>query len=229
MIVAIHQPNYIPWLGYFRKIVAADVFVIFDNVQMPMGKSYVTRNLIKLPTGGHWLTVPVQKLGHPGLISETRIVEGPWARKHLATLRSAYAGSAWLGEVTCLLEVSYQAGHRSIASLNVDIVKRLTRYLGTDRVEFVRASSMQHKSTGAQSIVSILQELGATTYLTGEGAGSMRYLDVPQLDRLGIETVFVGNTLPAYPQRYGEFLPGLSIVDALLNCGPQAVMQLLKG
>lgn len=228
MIVAIHQPNYLPWLGYFRKVVSADVFVFFDNVQMPMGKSYVTRNLVKLPGGPHWLTVPVEKPGNPRLIRETRIIDGPWPRKHLATLRSAYAGSAWLGEVIALLDGAFRAGHRFIADLNADLVERLTRLIGGRQVRFVRASSMSHGRLGADSIEPILLELGATQYLTGKGAGSMRYLDVDRLRALGIETRFVDDAMPAYPQRHGEFVPGLSVVDALLNCGPDAVMRLLR-
>src|SRR3954465_564030 len=100
MIVGIHQPNYLPWLGYFRKVVKSDVFVFFDNVQMPMGKSFVTRNQVKTIAGPLWLTVPVKKHADPGLIRDARIVAGPWRRKHIGTLRSAYAGSPWLDD-TC--------------------------------------------------------------------------------------------------------------------------------
>jgi hypothetical protein len=228
MIVAIHQPNYIPWLGYFRKVVSADVFVFFDNVQMPMGKSYVTRNLVKIPAGPLWLTVPVEKLGDPGLIAETRIVAGPWARKHAATLRGAYAGSAGFTEVLELLESAYRNGHERIADLNIEIIERVTRHLGATELRFVRASEMKHGRTGAESIVPILEELGATAYLTGHGSGSMRHLDTGDLAARGIETRFVDEAFPPYPQRHGDFVPNLSIVDALLNLGAPAVMRLLK-
>lgn len=227
-IVAIHQPNYVPWLGYFRKILACDTFVFFDNVQMPMGKSYVSRSAVKLPSGPHWLTVPTIKSGPLTLIKDAKIVPGPWGRKHLATLTSAYGGSRWLRPVIGLLEDALGQKHELIADLNIQIIRAISELLAPGRVKFVRASAMRHGLSNADSIVPILTELGATTYLTGSGAGSMRYLDVDKLKLLGIETRFVNNEFASYPQRHGDFLPGLSVLDALLNCGPEAVLALLN-
>src|SRR5689334_11174130 len=158
MIVAIHQPNYIPWLGYFRKLLACDTFVFFENVQMPMGKSYVSRSQIKTHAGPFWLTAPTEKSGTPKLISEARIVPGPWPRKHLATLAVAYSGSPFLDQISTLLRNCFVGEQPLIADLNIQIITAIAEILVPGRVRFVRASAMKHGMTGAASIVPILQE-----------------------------------------------------------------------
>ena len=84
-IVSIHQPNYLPWLGYFRKVAVSDIFIFFDNVQMPGGKSFVSRNRIKTKNGLQWLSVPVYGKGKLP-ISSVLLADNKWKRKHLKTL-----------------------------------------------------------------------------------------------------------------------------------------------
>src|SRR5262245_30980573 len=92
MIVAIHQPNFLPWLGYFSKLLHCDTFVLFDDVQFPRGKTFVNRVQIKTPQGPNWITVPIADKSDLALIKDSRIAPDPsWKRKVLRTLEVSYA------------------------------------------------------------------------------------------------------------------------------------------
>jgi hypothetical protein len=226
-IVSIHQPNYLPWLGYFRKIAQSDVFVFYDNVQMPMGKSLVTRNRFKSPQGLNWLTVPSSKSGTPGLISETPVVPGNWPNKHLNSLKNWYAGCECLDEISDILLQAFNRPERMISDFNISLIVSLCKFVGIRDTDFVISSQMAHGSFGSDSIQPILTELGASEYLTGQGAGSMRHLDTERLSECGIETKFLSTEFSEYPQKHGSFEPGLSAIDALLNIGPLEFRKLL--
>jgi hypothetical protein len=228
MKVAIHQPNYLPWLGYFRKIAKCDVFVYFDNVQMPGGKSFVSRNSIKTAQGRYWLTVPVRdKLTTQ--ISDVRISDDRWKRKHLGTLRGAYAKSKWKSIIDELIEPHLAAPHDGLAELNISLIKAIAGYLELDTTTYLRASEMELSENGADSIIEILSKSGATTYVTGSGAGTQRHLDTDGLKQHGIETEFVPNDFAEYQQLHGAFEQGLSILDALLNLGPLETRRIVEG
>jgi hypothetical protein len=227
MLISIHQPNYIPWLGYFRKIALSDTFVFFDNVQMPGGKSYVSRNEIKTLQGRLWLTVPVADKGEGTLISEARIADQRWPRKHLKTLEINYSASPWKSLIRDDLAPIFEAGSETIADLNCALIERISRLIGLEDVKFVRASGLDLKTEGADSITEILNTLGATEYLTGSGAGSTRHLDINELATNGIKTRFVSSEFSEYRQFHSDFAGNLSVLDALLCIGPDATGELL--
>lgn len=227
MRVGIHQPNYIPWLGYFHKIAAVDTFVFFDNVQMPIGKSFVSRNRIKTNSGELWLTVPTARDSDGKPIAETQIVPGNWSRKHVKSLETAYPGAAELKPVLALLGAAIGEGHGSIADLNVRVIAALAEHLGYGDVRFLRATEMGLRNEGAKTAHEILKLLGAKTYVTGMGAGTERTIDPAALAADGIAVQYLPKVYPEYPQRHGSFLPNLSIVDAILNCGATGTRSLL--
>jgi len=226
--VGVHQPNYLPWLGYFRKIAMSDVFVFFDNVQMPGGKSFVSRNAIKTAQGRHWLTVPIADKSSQHPINKTRVAGDAWVRKHLRTLELSYSHSPWHHLIEAELAPVLQAGHETIADLNVALITRLTGLLGLADVVLTRATSLSLAASGAASIPEILERVGARVYLTGSGGGSTRHLDVEDLAARGVKTRVVSTYYPTYPQDYGAFEPNLSIVDALLNVGPEETKRMLE-
>lgn len=227
MIVAIHQPNYLPWLGYFRKIAAVETFVFFDNVQMPIGKSFVSRNRIKTPQGAHWLTVPTHRDSDGRPIAETQIQPGNWPRKQLMTIRTAYAGSPWLEPVLALLQQAYGTGTGTIAELNIRLIEALSAFLGLHAVKFLRASEMALAREGADSVYEILERVGAKIYVTGRGAGTQRTIDEEILAGQGIAVSYLSGSYPEYLQRHGAFIESLSMIDALLSVGPEATRALL--
>lgn len=227
MITGIHQPNYLPWLGYFRKIARSDIFVFFDNVQMPMGKSFVSRNRIKTSKGVLWLTVPMARGGRDPLAA-ARIADHRWVNKHIKTLETSYAYSPWRDAILDRLGPIIRAPHEFIATLNISLILEICDILGLGGRRFVRATELNLHTRGAESIPEILEKTGTTTYVTGSGAGTERSLDVEDLLARGIATEFLSDSFPPYDQRYGGFEPNLSIVDALLNVGPEKTRSLVE-
>jgi hypothetical protein len=224
--VGIHQPNYLPWLGYFQKIALSDAFVFFDNVQMPGGKSFVSRNRVLTPQGPLWLTVPIARTSAPRRIAEVPIAGDKWLFKHLRTLEHAYTGSPWRDDVLSCLTPVLRAGPENIADLNIALIEAISRLIGLE-ARFLRATTLDLKEEGADSIPEILALTAATIYVTGAGAGTQRYLDTEALAERGIETRFLPASVPTYPQSREPFEANLSIVDALFNIGPDSCRTLL--
>ena len=227
MIVGVHQPNYIPWLGYFRKLALCDVFVFFDHVQMPGGKSFVSRNAIKTAQGRAWLTVPVSGKGPGTRIIDAAVVGDGWARKHLRTLKLAYSRAPAVAIVEEMVEPILNEGHAQVADLNIALIQMMAQLFGFGSMKFVRASKMDLQSNGAESIHEILELTGAKRYLTGSGEGSLRHLDTERLGKNGIETEIFDWVSSTYRQQHGAFETNLSAIYAILNCGPDEAAALI--
>jgi len=227
LIVGIHQPNYLPWLGYFRKIAACDLFVFCDNAQMSGSQTYVSRNEIKTRDGRYWITIPTKNKGDFSFIHQTLVAGHTWVRKHMRTLEINYSKAGRLDVLAEVVAPVLFRGHERIAELNIALIRAIAQVLGLNSVRFVRATELPLQSTGAESIPEILQVVGATTYMSGRGGGAKRYLNVDSLQSMGIKTAFVSTVFEPYPQLYGKFEPNLSVVDALLNVGPERTRKLL--
>lgn len=223
MIVSIHQPQYLPWPGYFYKILKSDVFVLYDTVQYPRGKHFGNRNQVKTANGPTWLTVPVLNRSDMLAYREIQVdVPGKWAGKHWRTLEVSYARAPYFGDIAPGLAKLYECTHwANIAELNLAFMLLCLEALGSS-TRIVRASEMtsSHEALrGSDYILAILKEIGATQYISGQGDGSLRYIDPASFSMAGIELFTYGFNSPQYPQPWGEFLPDLSIVDALFNAG----------
>jgi hypothetical protein len=225
--VSIHQPNYIPWLGYFRKLIHSDIFVFFDNVQMPGGKSYVYRAGIQINKTHHWLSVPLSNKSSFKPIKEIRISDNKWIKNHIKSLDLNYAFSPWRNLINDNIEPVLSAEYSLISDLNINLIKVILDILDISHVDLLLASSLILNNSGADSIEEILLKLGATTYLTGSGKGTTRHLNLDQMDEVGICTHFISSDFPDYSQRNNEHIPGLSILDCILNCGPRYTRQIL--
>jgi hypothetical protein len=228
VIAAIHQPNYIPWLGYFFKIAYATKFVFLDITAYSPSGSFVNRNSIKTPTGPAWLTIPVLTSGRFGqLISEVQTdCRGRWALRHMATLRSNYSRTLYFKEIMDLLEPHYAAvtEDTSLAAFNIGLIRSIVGYLGIS-AQFIRASDLKVSGHKTDLLLEICRELRAKTYLAG--AGAKCYQEDAKFEEGGIATVYSPFSQHSYPQRFGEFVGNLSIVDALMNCGRDGTRQLL--
>jgi hypothetical protein len=226
--VAIHQPNYIPWLGYFFKSVYADKFVFLDVVPYSHG-SFVNRNSIKTPNGPAWLTIPVVKSGRSSqLIGEVETDNTrQWADRHLATLQCNYGRAPYFKETLALLEPHYRiiAGNRrSLAEFNISVICSISTYLGSS-AQFMRASELSVSGHKTDLILDICHAIGAKTYLAGTGAKS--YQEDEKFEGVGITPVYSPFSQRDYPQLFGEFVGNLSIVDVLMNCGWLGTRRLL--
>lgn len=227
MRVAIHQPQYLPWLGYFDKMDQVDSFVLLDDVQFKKNE-WQNRNRIKTAAGWQWLTVPV--LHHSSQrISEVKINPTvPWARKHLQALVSNYASTPFLDLHRPFFEDLYAREWGSLLDLNLVTISYLVEALAI-RTKLVLASSLP-LPTGIEAtdrLVAICQALEADTYLSG--AGGRGYLDLARFDEAGIRVLFQAFQTRPYPQRFGAFIPDLSIVDLLFNCNGDSLHILRQG
>lgn len=227
MRVALHQPNYLPYLGYFHKMSQVDLFIFFDNVPMPQGKSWVSRNLVNLHGREFWLTVPTLKSGRSGqLIRDVEISwKEPWLRKHLGTLRQAYQGSPWLEETLSLVQEACARQPRYLIEVNNHIIKGLAGMLGIN-CQFAWASErVSSESHGTQMIIEVCRAFGCTTYLSGTGCLDFFRPDVFQ--ETGMRLEFQHFEHPIYSHPTGKFIPNMSIVDAILCVGPAQVQEWL--
>jgi hypothetical protein len=226
MILAAHQPNYLPWLGYFYKMAHCDVFVILDDVQFTKN-SWQNRTRIKGPHGPVWLTQPVLQSGRA--LQSTDEVEFDarvdWRGKHLKTISANYAKAAHAAEMFALCREWLGGASPSLAETNTRLILAVARLLGL-RAEIVKSSTLGVELTKADRLVEICRRLGARSYLSGQGARA--YQAEEQFHAQGIELRYSDFTPCEYQQLWDEFFPGLSVVDALFNLGPAATAALIK-
>lgn len=229
MRVAIHQPNFMPWAGYFYKLLRSDKFIFFDTVQFPRGKSFCSRVKIKSTSGERWLTVPVAGKGSLLPIKDVPISGSNWAQKHLGSLKSAYSKAPYFNSFYPEIQSIYSKAWEYLADFNIRLITYLSNALGA-KAELIRASELNlgWQDTG-EYIINLVKHLGGTVYVTGQGAGTRRYLDVPKMERAGIVTEIFNYRHPSYKQPGEDFVPGLSVIDLLFNTGPQARELILAG
>jgi hypothetical protein len=224
--VVVLQPGYLPWLGFFDQLRRADVFVYYDDVQFDT-HGWRNRNRIKTQAGAQWLTVPVRHggLGLP-LVKDVEIdARTPWARKHVASLRQAYARAPHVADyLPSLVEVLERKWER-LVDLDLAVVELIRGWLGLDR-RMVRASELGIDGHRSERLVRICRHFGARSYYSG--AAARAYLDVDLFHRDGIRVDWQDFAHPVYPQLHGDFVPYLSIVDLVFNCGA-ASMAVLEG
>ena len=225
MIAAVHQPQYLPWLGYFDKIDRADVFVLLDTVQYKKNE-FQNRNKIKTAQNWQWLTVPV-KYHFPQTIEEVPINNTVnWAHKHNQALLSNYAKSPYFSAHKDFFNTTFAKDWEWLTNLNTHTVTGLIECLGISTpVERVTDWELSEDPTGR--LVDICKQTGAETYLSG--AGGQEYLDMPQFEAAGIDVIFQTYQHPEYAQRFGEFEPYMSVVDLLFNCGPESLEIIRSG
>jgi len=213
MIVTVHQPNFLPYLGYFDKIKQSDIFVIMDDFQYTK-RSYINRNRIKTPEGWMWLTVPVTLDGLPP-INEVTIATQKFKKEHLTTLKHMYGKSDHFDEYYDWLKKVYDSEWTNLASINIHLIKEVLGFLDID-VELAYTSDMEinSKSTTGR-IIDICQDVGASKYLSGKTGKD--YLEVELFEQSSIDLDFHSFSPFPYTQQFGEFEPNLSVLDYLMN------------
>jgi hypothetical protein len=220
MIVAIHQPQFMPWLGYFDKIVRSNIFVFLDNVQFKKNE-FQNRNKIKTAQGWMWLTVPVS-YKYPEHMDEVRINNRvDWRKKHVKTLAINYQKAPYFHALFPEVERFYAGNAESISAVNRESVIMLLKLLGVDKETAVASAMGGLPEEPSERLATICDAMGADTYLSG--AGGRAYLDLEPFKKRGISVAFQAFKHPVYPQLYGDFIPNLSLLDLLMNCGPDSL------
>jgi hypothetical protein len=226
MKVAIHQPHYLPWLGYLAKWAEADVFVFLDTVQFTKN-GWQNRNRIRTADGSQWLTVPVR--AHLGdAIADVALDTGqPWARRHLAAIRHAYAGAPYLGRHAGSLTAIYERSWTALAPLAIETATWLARAAGITTPAVLASDLGVSASDPTERLVALCRAVGGTTYLSGRDG--VRYLDPRPFDDAGIAVWTQQYEHPRYAQVHGGFVPSLSALDLLLVSGDEALDTLRAG
>lgn len=224
ILVAAHQPLYLPWLGYFDKIRSVDTFCLVDTIPFELD-SFQHKNRIHASheASEEWLCVPVQSQeGSPApLIKDIRIEnKNPWRREHWAKLESAYRSAPHFGEYTLFFQDTYQRDWNLLVDLNEHLIRGLAGFFGI-KTRIVRSSNLSVDWSHENLHVGICRALGAGRYMSGAG-GNCTYLDEIELKKAGIEHIVQQFTHPIYPQFHREFVPRLAAVDLLFNCGAEA-------
>lgn len=221
MIVASARPYFAPYPGFLEKALRADILVLLDTVQFPLGASWLTRNRLKNDQGVLWVTLPVWRRGL-GLqrIDEVRVCcEGRWRRKLLESVRMAYWDAPYLeGHLPPWEDLVHRAPER-LLDWNLEMLRTLLQAFGI-RVELRLLSEMGLCLREPALSVEIARRLGAGTFLAQ--AGARKYLDQEAFAREGIRLRFFTPRPIVYPQLWGPFVPHLSSFDMLFTCGPAA-------
>jgi hypothetical protein len=228
-LVAIHQPTFLPWLGWWDKLVRADVLVLLDDVQFSK-KGGTWMNRVRMLVGGEprWVTLPVDR-AYSGTrtVREMRIDESkPWRESILATIRSSYAHARFAEDVLPVVEEALAAPTDRVAELNERAIRVLADRLGVDATKLVHQSELDVSGDGTQLLVDLCRAVGGDTYLSGDGADG--YLEENAFPAAGLGLVFQEFRPPRYPQSVDGYVAGLSVVDALMSCGWDGTAELLR-
>jgi len=218
--VVVLQPAYLPWLGFFDQLRRSDVFVYYDDVQYDK-HGWRNRNRIKTHTGPLWLTVPIRHsgLGFPRILDVEIDRRTPWARKHVASIRQAYAGAPFIRRYMPEIEEVLNHPWERLVDLNLACAHMIAGWLGIVR-RIERSSMLGIGGAQSQRLINICRHFGASEYVSGDAASD--YLDVPLFNGSGITVTWQHFVHPVYPQLHGEFVPFLSALDLLLNCGDKS-------
>ncbi len=221
MIVACHQPYFMPWPGFFVKAMRADLLILLDNVQFPLGSSWMSRNRIKAKDGQLWISVPVLRKGR-GLQSIDQVEifnQRDWGKKHCQRLAYAYHRAPYFPDHQPFFEETLQRHWTHLLGLNLKILSYLREILEV-QTPFQLNSELGINSRGTTLLVDICRKVGAEAYLSS--TPGKKHLDQEMFQRAGIQVRYFTYHPPAYPQLWGSFLPNLSVVDLLFNCGPKS-------
>ncbi len=231
MVLSVHQPQYIPWLGYFHKIAKSDVFVFLDNVQYKE-REFQNRNKIRTPEGWIWLTVPVISKGKGRQnIHEVAIDnEIQWQEKHLRSLKTYYAHAEFFKEHVGFFQDLYSRKWDKLVDLNIAIIGYVLKYLEINTTVYFE-TKLNIASIHTERIIDICKTLDADTYFSG--IGGRDYLEEGRFLEEKLKLVYQDFKHPGYRQQFMKdkegFIPYMSILDLIFNEGPRSRAILLGG
>ena len=219
--VAILQSNYIPWKGYFDMIAAVDEFILYDEMQYTR-RDWRNRNLIKTAQGTQWLTVPVTTRGkYTQTIAQTEINGSEWAGKHWKTLELTYRRAPYFDQIAEWLKPLYLDHHDiNLSVMNQRFITEICKHLGiTTRISRSEHYTLVEGKT--ERLASLCKQAGGSEYVSGMAAQS--YIDEGIFTQEGMTlSWFTYEGYPEYPQLWGDFDHGVSILDLLFCCGDTA-------
>lgn len=222
LVVGVHQPNYLPWLGYFYKMSLSDIFVYLDDIAFPKG-SFVNRNRICINNEAKWLTLPISRnLSTP--IREARPAADNWIDKHLRSLEVNYRRapffSAYIDELAQVMRANRQ---ESLSELNIALLSKIATWLGIGCVTF-RSSDITTYGTADARLVELVTSVGGRIYISGKGGAN--YQSNSNFESAGLELKYTNFVVDPYRQTAANFIPSLAVVDALFNIGAERIKEM---
>ena len=221
MIVSINQPAYLPWLGYFERIINSDLHIVLDHVQFEKN-SFTNRNKIRTQKGWMWLSVPVKTKGKFGElnINELEIDNtSRWTKKHWESIRSNYAKAKYFSEYAPHFEKIYTTERPRLNDLMLEIIKYLLIIFDI-KTSLLYSSEMNIEGKKDELVLNLCKSVGATVYLSG--SQGRNYLDEFSFEKEGVKLIYQDYHHPEYSQVYPGFEPYMAAIDLLFNCGPHS-------
>ena len=231
VVVGCHQPNFLPWLGFFAKIARSNTLFLLDDVQFTQGANkhnWTSRVRIGTANGPHWLSLPVRRSGiGRQLIADLRTDDtSRWLPKMLSTLESSYRKAPY-ADISLPRILQCLSDHQgSVCETNVRLIREICAMLDL-KTKLICSSERAVSGAATERLVNLTLSENGTTYLSGDGADD--YQVINRFEEAGIEVRKLGFQPRPYPQRHGvEFVPGLSIIDALCFTGIKGTLQLIQ-
>jgi len=218
MIVAVHQPDFLPYLGFFRKMFQADTFVVYDTAQYSKN-GYHNRNRIKSPNGSQWITVPIRRSGLRAMKDVDVDNSRKWPVARLKTIEANYRNAPYFETYFDGLSEALTHHYDRLVELNMVLLRLVSGWLGIEKT-IVRSSQLPEPSTTdpTEKLLHFTRACGGSVYLAGPGGRD--YLKEDKFDAIRLE---YSRFIPKpYPQLFGAFIPDLSVIDAVFNCGESA-------
>lgn len=220
MKVVISQPMFFPWVGLFEQIRLADIYVHYDDVQFPRGRSFMSRVQIKTQSGVYWLSVPIQRKGLQLIKDVVTDDSKSWRETHLKTIKHNYIKAPFFEDMMEITQSVYSLKTNSLSEINIYATEKICQYFNI-APKFLKSSTYNLSTSGSDRILEIVKLLNGNIYITGHGARN--YLDHELFEREGVTVEYMNYEKKAYPQLHGEFTPYVSILDLIANMGKSGI------
>ncbi len=231
-VTAIHQPDFMPWLGFFDKISRCDKFVVLDHTMNQPGSTAFRCRRVKFLINGreNWLSIALEKSGSSDVqpINQMRIKPESEkdSEKRLKSIRESYSRAPFFTEIFPLIERYFKSEEMSLLKRNMSFIFEVFGGLGINP-EVIYSSGLNCEKSSSELMLEISLKTGASAYLSGDGAHG--YLVPDMFKNAGIELMYNNFVHPVYRQfNVSEFVGGLSVIDALMNIGFEGTGNLIR-
>ena len=223
-IVVIHQPDFIPYLGFFHRLLDANLFIILDDVQF-LRRGWHHRDIIKTKDGRKWITLGIKKTPQDTKINEIYLNDQEWKKQHLSIIEQNYKKASYFKEIFPFIENLYKQDYKKMIDMNLASIRILLELFDIN-IDIHFSSSYKIDTKSNQLLSDLLKKVDATHYLSGIGAKD--YFNPIPFEKANIKVLWQDFKHPIYPQLHGEFIPYLSSIDLLFNCGIEKSREILR-
>ena len=230
LTVAIHQPNFFPWLGYFDKIERVDEFIFLDHVQLPKKAGSWTNRVPLLVSGKKkWVTASIKRnFSGTKKVNEIQIeLADNWKKKFIKTLKISYGKCVFFNQVMNFIEPLILFNEENLSKYNIHCIKNILERLEIKTSHLKLSSDLNQRGSSSNLLINLTKSVGGNSYLSGGGAEG--YQDDNLFGANGIELIYQNFNHPVYNQlNREEFVPGLSIIDCLMNNGLEKTSEIIS-